>query len=1310
MTKTEGWAVDLAVQPMLRELSFLTKSGGLLSKTGGRAGPEEAEHFAKFALEVLPKLAVVVKSTSQLHHNRPALRGSSTYRKLVRLQRGDVSVIRDTEALFNIELRDHAKRQMKLAMAGNETGGASGKCFCTGQSDKLGRGSYCKTWPMSDIDEKTGREVPGLRGQGRKVPWCHVSELCPTSAASVFSVELFTAPCSVDADMQGLKSCPSDLKSCPVAEWCSQCCSDFMTSAGLCAQCTQAHCGGNKRPAPTSEPTPHRAAAPSVAPTTAPTSAPTAAPTAIAATVPTVDKGFSAADQKELDADGQALDKTAHGKEVEYIALKKGCSEEVTVPFCECGVVMDAKRCPTDKCTPCAREAAPTSQAPNATSTNSSGAAAASSPCPAVELRGLTRLPGAQAMGVYVRQAREGKAKGEWEGHPVYQQRGAKLFLYFLRSVHRWVVGRKVGSPHFLLMAPFSYKATPDLVKGTWSEMSGVVTVDAAVQTSCRRGPLSTSPPTTAALTTEAAARCRHLRVTGRGVAGEYVERPGQHTNGMSVYQRRGGKPLMAERASNLDLLRDAGVAIRDLDHLALFVFTVDVHGHMMWAVGDTPGHRKGIVVCALVEAGDPRTIPHAWRELSGGKWTDRRDVSVTRVPGTAACIGGKEPRANSATAAPTDSIAGDEPPTAAPTATPTVAPTVAPTAAPTVVPTAAPTVAPTTVPTTAPTVAPTPSPTATPTPLSFSAMSAAINDNKASGLTAVTTLAPGLGAAGHCQHIRVTGRGVAGEYAEITGRRMNGMAVYQRWAARAAPLFMFAMKASHAGDRLMWVVGDEPFNKPGKTKGIVIYALDGVNDPVKISHAWKETLSDGKWADRRDVSVARAPGKRCIGGRAPAPTTRTLAPTPIQMPRGAEAAEDVRSPCPAIELRGLTRGRGRQAMGTYRLKKRKWEGRPVYQQQHGAKLFLYFLRSVHTWAVGRTLGGDTEPDTEPDEHGNLQFALQAPGSSMWMAAQAGTASTPDLIEGTWQELDGGDTKDAAVQTSCHRGPLPKLTLPVDHARRRRHKAKAAVPLSGAPTTSAAPTSTLAPTPLTAANIAARNTKCGLGLWGSWGTCDKACGRGMQTRKRRVPSACCIPEPAEDIEPCPVDRDERACATVACASATTAVPTAVPMAEHVAGHGTSEHIAKFAASRGAKSGSKLAKAAATIKGFEAGVPPASFTGHIYTQSPSPRPHAHNKKLCLRQLLHWAKRHLKTSADGEKYAEGIGTFARATKPEWREATVLSPVPHTATVSHTAAVPSPVPHTFVPKADDDGETTRTGEPDLLGMLEEDNGDKV
>jgi hypothetical protein len=130
----------------------------------------------------------------------------------------------------------------------------------------------------------------------------------------------------------------------------------------------------------------------------------------------------------------------------------------------------------------------------------------------------------------------------------------------------------------------------------------------------------------------------------------------------------------------------------------------------------------------------------------------------------------------------------------------------------------------------------------------------------------------------------------------------------------------------------------------------------------------------------------------------------------------------------------------------------------------------------------------------------------------------------------------------------------------------------------------------------------------------------------------------------------------------------------------VAGQGTSEHIAKFAASRGAKSDSKLAKAAAAIKSFEAGVPPASFTGHIYTQAPSPRPHTHkkhNKKLCLKQLLHWAKRHLKTSADGEKYAEGIGTFARVTKPQWRRATVPSPVPQTAAV----------PHTFVPKEGDD-----------------------
>ena len=52
MTETEGWAVDVALQPILRELHMLTMSGGILSKSGGASGVEESEHFAQFAMEV----------------------------------------------------------------------------------------------------------------------------------------------------------------------------------------------------------------------------------------------------------------------------------------------------------------------------------------------------------------------------------------------------------------------------------------------------------------------------------------------------------------------------------------------------------------------------------------------------------------------------------------------------------------------------------------------------------------------------------------------------------------------------------------------------------------------------------------------------------------------------------------------------------------------------------------------------------------------------------------------------------------------------------------------------------------------------------------------------------------------------------------------------------------------------------------------------------------------------------------------------------------------------------------------------------
>ena len=190
--------------------------------------------------------------------------------QLQRLKHGDISVIQDAETLFNSELRAHAKAESKQREG---AGYDEYKCFCTGQSDQLGRGSYCKKWPRSDIDERTGREVTGMKGEGLDEKWCHVAESCPRSHASVFSGELFVATCAEDADMQGLNACPSDLTICPISEWCSVCCSDFVTLAGLCKQCTTAHCGGGsfkKLPAP-SPPTPPVIRYVEHWPTTAPT-------------------------------------------------------------------------------------------------------------------------------------------------------------------------------------------------------------------------------------------------------------------------------------------------------------------------------------------------------------------------------------------------------------------------------------------------------------------------------------------------------------------------------------------------------------------------------------------------------------------------------------------------------------------------------------------------------------------------------------------------------------------------------------------------------------------------------------------------------------------------------------------------------------------------------------------------------------------------------------------------------------------------------------------------------------------------------
>ena len=154
------------------------------------------------------------------------------------------------------------------------------------------------------------------------------------------------------------------------------------------------------------------------------------------------------------------------------------------------------------------------------TSTRRATAEPTGTPCPAVELRGLTKAPGKQAMGVYEVQ------KKKWAGHPVYKLRGAKLYLYFLRSMHMWSVGHKVGSVKFMLLAPFSHEPTPDLIKGTWSEVRGDDTADVAVQPSCRRGPLPGGPlpgakVTTATATAAAAAKaptkfaCVQWRQTG---------------------------------------------------------------------------------------------------------------------------------------------------------------------------------------------------------------------------------------------------------------------------------------------------------------------------------------------------------------------------------------------------------------------------------------------------------------------------------------------------------------------------------------------------------------------------------------------------------------------------------------------------------------------------------------------------------------------------------------------------------------------------------------------------------------------------
>jgi len=289
MTEAEGWAIGLAVRPMLHQLHALTRAGGLLSRSGAGQGTLEAAHFASFVMEVLPKVGRVVKSTEQLAKlgSRPSapvqaefLGAHATARvqaavlaewrqrkKDKRVTKQDLRFIRKEEDQLSAEL---IAAHNELVAAHNEAprNKTATGCACTGQRDELSRGASCKKWPRSNIEQATGRLVGPNEGEGLAAPWCHVAETCSAARASPLSGWLFYAKCTpshpwggqgvatapaamlrgglpLNANQASSMACPSNLADCPVRSWCAECCSDFINATGLCHRCQHARCTVN---------------------------------------------------------------------------------------------------------------------------------------------------------------------------------------------------------------------------------------------------------------------------------------------------------------------------------------------------------------------------------------------------------------------------------------------------------------------------------------------------------------------------------------------------------------------------------------------------------------------------------------------------------------------------------------------------------------------------------------------------------------------------------------------------------------------------------------------------------------------------------------------------------------------------------------------------------------------------------------------------------------------------------------------------------------------------------------------------------